>query len=141
MSYWIFVVTSHEEHGITGEDVLRQRTQDRFWGLGERTPNRKNLNGGDSIAFYLGTPVRAFVGTAALAGPSYQLSKQESEELSHGNEFYRSQHGVRLERSISGPNDAQSSRCCQVLDLSRTRRAGVHISKVACEASLSRTFA
>src|SRR5260370_1105815 len=94
-----------------------------------------------SIAFYLGTPVRAFVGTAALAGPSYQLSKQESEELSHGNEFYRSQHGVRLERSISGPNDAQSSRCCQVLDLSRTRRAGVHISKVACEASLSRTFA
>ena len=51
MSYWIFVVTSHEEHGVTGEDVLRQRIQDSFWGLGERTPNRKNLERGDSIVF------------------------------------------------------------------------------------------
>ena len=30
MSYWIFVVTSHEEHRVTGEDVLRQRIQDGF---------------------------------------------------------------------------------------------------------------
>ena len=51
MSYWIFVVTSHEEHRVTGEDVLRQRIQDSFWGLGERTPNRKNLERGDSIVF------------------------------------------------------------------------------------------
>src|SRR5208337_3674222 len=98
MSHWIFVVTSHEEHGITAEDVLRQRTQDKFWGLGERTPNRKSLEGGDSIVFYLGTPIRAFAGTAVLAGPSYQLSPKETEEVSHGNEFYRAQYGVRLER-------------------------------------------
>lgn len=97
MSFWIFVVTSHEDQGITGEEVLRQRMQDRFWGLGEKTPNRKSLKSGDSIVFYVGSPIRAFVAKAVLAGPSYQLMPQESEELSHGKAFYRSQYGVRLE--------------------------------------------
>jgi predicted RNA-binding protein len=97
MSYWIFVVTSHEEYGVTGEDILKQRMQDKFWGLGEKTPNRKSLKAGDSIVFYLGTPIRAFVAKAILSGASYQLSRQESEDVSHGKEFYRAQYGVRLE--------------------------------------------
>lgn len=98
MNHWIFVVTSHEEFGLTGEDVFRQRTQDKFWGLGEKTPNRKNLAAGDSIVFYIGNPIRAFSATAVLAGPSFSLSQEEREELSHGKEFYRAQYGVRLER-------------------------------------------
>jgi len=96
MAYWIFVVTNHQEYSVTGEDVLKQRTQDKFWGLGESTPNRKGLKEGDSIVFYLGNPAKAFVGTAVLVGPSYQLSAEQSEELSHGNEFFRSGYGVRL---------------------------------------------
>jgi EVE domain len=98
VDHWIFVVTNHEEHGLTAGDILRQRVQDSFWGLGEKTPNRKSLAAGDSILFYLGSPRKAFVGTAILSGPSYQLSQEESEEFAHGNAFYRSQYGVRLER-------------------------------------------
>ena len=98
MSYWIFVVTSHEDHGLTGEEVFRRRTEDRFWGLGEKTPSRKSLKGGDSIVFYIAAPIKAFVGKAVLAGPSYQLTPQESEDLSHGEAYYRAQYGVRLER-------------------------------------------
>jgi hypothetical protein len=96
MNYWIFVVTSHEEHGVTGEEILRQRMQDKFWGLGERTPNRKSLQAGDQIVFYLGNPAKAFVASAVLDSPSYQLSSAEAEEVSHGIPFYRAPYGVRL---------------------------------------------
>ena len=44
MNYWVFTVTTQESdgHEIAAEEVLRQRIEDKFWGLGEKTPNRKN---------------------------------------------------------------------------------------------------
>jgi hypothetical protein len=74
VNYWIFIVTDHREHGLTSEDVIRRRLQDRFWGLGEATQNRKALLKGDRVVFYLATPLKCFAATATLASPSFELS-------------------------------------------------------------------
>lgn len=96
MAYWIFVITNHPEHNLTSEEILDQRVRDRFFGLGEKTPNRRSLQAGDSAVFYLGNPIKAFAGTAVLNGPSFQLSPREIDEISHGSPFYRAAFGVRL---------------------------------------------
>jgi predicted RNA-binding protein len=97
MSDWIFCVTAHKEVGISDpEDVLKQRFNDQFWGLGEKTPNRRALKAGDRVVFYLGIPHRTFGASAVLASDSFALSPQQREELSHGIDFYRAPFGVRL---------------------------------------------
>lgn len=96
MSNWIFVTTNHADHGLSGTDIFTQRMADGFWGLGEKTPNRKALRKGDRVVWYVGNPVMAFAGTATLDGPSYPVSVVESEQLSHGNDFYKSEYGVRF---------------------------------------------
>ncbi|MGO9243621.1 MAG: endonuclease NucS domain-containing protein [Verrucomicrobiia bacterium] len=99
MNYWIFTVTSHKLDGetLTGDDILQQRVQDRFWGLGEKTPNRRALQKGDQIVFYVGIPRKAFAATATLASDSFKTSEDEKQTLSHGKRFYRADYGVRLE--------------------------------------------
>ncbi len=98
MGYWIFTVTGHklEDESYLPEDILRQRLQDKFWGLGEKTPNRCSLQEGDFVVFYLGLPHKVFAATATLASDSYQLSEDERDAVSHGTKFYRAQYGVRL---------------------------------------------
>jgi len=98
MNYWIFIVTAHKlaDESYTPEDILRQRTADGFWGLGEKTPSRKALRAGDHVVFYMGLPFKEFVATATLATDSYQLSEAEQNEVSHGTKFYRAPYGVRL---------------------------------------------
>ena len=97
MAYWIFCVTAHKDLGISDpEDVLKQRFSDQFWGLGEKTPNRRALKAGDKVIFYLGTPHRAFGASAVLASDSFSLSPQQQQDLSHGMDFYRAPYGVRL---------------------------------------------
>jgi hypothetical protein len=96
MNNWIFVVTSHRDHQLSGEDIFKQRTQDRFWGLGESTPNRRALAEGDEAVFYIGTPAKNFAGTARLASDSFKLTPEQQEQYSHGRAFYKTEYGVLL---------------------------------------------
>ncbi len=100
MNYWIFIVTQHKIDGdiLTAEKIFEKRMQDRFWGLGEKTPNRRSLQKGDQVVFYMGLPRKVFAATAVLAQASFELSDQERELLSHGLDFFRTQYGVRLDK-------------------------------------------
>jgi predicted RNA-binding protein len=101
MSYWMFTVTTHKSDGETfpAEDIFRQRMSDKFWGLGEKTPNRTSLQKGDKVVFYIGLPTKAFAGCANLASNSWKLSEEERDQVSHGKKFYRPEYGVRLEQT------------------------------------------
>jgi hypothetical protein len=100
VNYWIFTVTTQRSDGrvFSAQEILGQRMKDGFWGLGERTPNRKNVQKGDRVVFYLGNPVKAFGASACLATSSFELSEQEKQEVSHGLNLYRPPYGVRLEQ-------------------------------------------
>ena len=56
MAYWILTVkkwtVGAETH--TGEEIFNLRMKDGFWGLNEKTPNRKNLKENDSVTYYVG---------------------------------------------------------------------------------------
>lgn len=97
--YWIFTVKDHEEAGktLSAEEVFKQRIADQFWGLGERTPNRKNLSKGDKVVFYIAAPVKRFAGTAVLASASFKLNDSQRQQYGHGKECYIVDYGVLLE--------------------------------------------
>lgn len=99
MHYWLFTVTQKKiDSGILDADeVLRQRLADRFWGLGERTPNKRYLKIGDRIVFYVGIPFVSFAASATLASDSFTLSEEQKDKYDHGKPFYRSDYGVILE--------------------------------------------
>lgn len=99
MNYWFFTVTKKNVNGVIleSEDILKQRLTDRFWGLGERTPNRRSLKQGDRIIFYIGLPFMAFAATATLATDSFTLSDEQKDQYGHGMELYRADYGVILE--------------------------------------------
>ena len=72
--------------------------QDHFWGLGEKTPNRKHVRRGDQVVFYCARPEQLFVGTARLASDSFELKAEEQAALSHSSSpFFTSKYGVRLD--------------------------------------------
>jgi len=97
MNHWIFVVTSHREYNLEGRDILETRLKDKFWGLGKGTPNRKSLQAGDKIVFYVGDPEKAFAASAILSCSSFAPSEEERRELSHDKAFYEAEFGVRLD--------------------------------------------
>ena len=70
--------------------------EDGFWGLGERTPNRRALRQNDEIVFYVGNPEKAFKGTASLSSDVFMLTPDQLETFGHGKEFYRPEYGVFL---------------------------------------------
>jgi hypothetical protein len=97
MNHWIFCATAHKDKGISDpHEIIEQRFRDKFWGLGEKTPNRRTLQAGDEIIFYLGVPHCAFAASAKLASDSFEVSPSEQQQLSHGLDFYRARYGVRL---------------------------------------------
>jgi predicted RNA-binding protein len=98
MNYWIFTVTIHRdiEGTYSAEDIFAQRMGDQFWGLGEKTPNRKNLREGDRVVFYIGQPLKVFGGSATLASPSLELSETQQRQYGHGRQFYTTELGVLL---------------------------------------------
>lgn len=106
MNYWMFSVTSHKEDGKTfnPEEILRQRFNDRFWGLGEKTPNRKALQAGDRVVFYLGNPHKAFAASAVLGSAMFTLSPAEQKEFAHDTQFFQTTYGVRLEQTVIWEN-------------------------------------
>lgn len=99
MNFWIFIVTAHKIDGetFTAEEIFNQRMNDRFWGIAEKTPNRKNLNKGDKVVFYIGLPQKVFAGTANLASSCFELSEPQKKEYAHGKKFYTTEYGVFLE--------------------------------------------
>ncbi len=98
MNYWFFTVTNKKADGevIAAEEVLKQRLADAFWGLGERTPNRRYLQKGDQVVFYLGLPVMGFMASATLASDSFPLSEEQKMKYSHGKKIYTTDYGVML---------------------------------------------
>lgn len=98
MSNWIFITTNQktDARSYTAREIYEQRMKDNFWGLGERTPNRGNLESGDRVVFYLGTPECVFAGTAVADSPSYKLSQQERQKLSRGNPIFDAEYGIKL---------------------------------------------
>lgn len=99
MNYWLFIVTQKKIDGrtLTAEDVLKQRLEDRFWGLGERTPNRRHLQDGDKAIFYVGWPFRTFAASVSLATDTFKLSEEQKDKYGHDQEFYRADYGVTLD--------------------------------------------
>ena len=98
MNYWIFIATQHKNASevITAKEIFEQRLADEFWGLGERTPNRRYLQKGDQIVFYLGNPFMAFAASATLAGDPFTLSSEQKSKYSHGKQIYETDYGVAL---------------------------------------------
>jgi predicted RNA-binding protein len=99
MNYWLFTVTQKKVDGETleAEDIFKQRSSDMFWGLGERTPNRRSVRRGDRVVFYVGWPLMIFAATATLASDSFSLSDEQKNVYGHGKTFYRADYGVELE--------------------------------------------
>jgi hypothetical protein len=104
MNYWIFVATDHPEHNITSKQVYEQRMNDKFWGLGERTPNRNSLKRGDKVLFYLGSSEKLFAGSATLESDGFALTPQQRESFSHGHAFFTTDYGVKLTDVLIFPN-------------------------------------
>lgn len=99
MNYWIFTVTEQkdEKTWVPARGIFNLRMEDRFWGLAEKTPNRKNLSKGDKVVYYIGLPEKVFAGIAVLASPCLELSESQSGKYAHGKEFYTQDYGVLLE--------------------------------------------
>jgi predicted RNA-binding protein len=99
MNYWLFTVTQKKtDHGLlSAEDILKQRLADRFWGLGERTPNRRALQKGDRVVFYTGIPSMTFAAVATLASDSFTLNEKQKAQYRHDQAFYSSDYGVFLD--------------------------------------------
>lgn len=99
MSHWFFTTTQKKVDGeaVTAEEILKQRLTDGFWGLGERTPNRRYLQKGDQIVFYLGLPIMAFAASATLASDSFVLADEQKGKYWHGKKIYEAEYGVLLE--------------------------------------------
>jgi hypothetical protein len=100
MKYWIFIVTNQEtEDGpLTAREILTQRLSDKFWGLGEKTPNRRGLQKGDEVVFYAGAPWAAFAASATLNSDSFTLSDEQKKSYDHGKTFYHTNYGVLLDK-------------------------------------------
>lgn len=98
MNYWIFITTHKKIDGesVTAEEILKQRLADGFWGLGERTPNRRYLQKGNQIVFYLGLPAMTFTASATLASDSFALSDEQKGRYWH-SKVYEAEYGVLLE--------------------------------------------
>ena len=102
MNYWIFIanyVKLQDGRWMDPRDITRTRAGDKFWGLGERTPNRKALAKGDKIVWYAGGgDSQVFMGTATLATASYELTPNDQDRVSHGRQdYFRPPYGVDLD--------------------------------------------
>ncbi len=98
MNCWIFTVTQHKVNGevLSADDIFNQRMKDKFWGLGEKTPNRRSLQKGNRVVFYIGLPRKEFAASAVLDSNSFELTEQQKEKYGHGHNFFRSDYGVLL---------------------------------------------
>lgn len=99
MTYWIFTVTQKKVHNVnySPDEILKVRLADQFWGLAEKTPNRKNLEKGDRVLFYVGIPFASMSASATLSSKSFSLNDSQKLAYSHGKDLYTTDYGVLLE--------------------------------------------
>jgi Endonuclease NucS len=128
MKHWIFCATAHRDFGISDPmEILRQRFSDRFWGLGKKTPNRRDLKAGDRVVFYLGLPHKAFAASAVLESDSFDLNPTQQANLSHGMEFYRTEYGVRLVETNTWEQPRRVETVVQELSFIQNDNWGVYL--------------
>lgn len=75
--------------------------QTAFWGLGERTANRRNVRKGDAVVFYIARPESAFGGTARLSSDSFTLTSDQQEQYGHDSDFFTADYGVLLDNIVT----------------------------------------
>ncbi len=101
MNYWIFVATYWELSDgswLDSRDIVRTRAEQRFWGLGEKTPNRKSVSRGDKLVFYAGGgESQVLLGTATLASDPYVPSAERLTQVPLGEPDKNPDYGVDLD--------------------------------------------
>ncbi|HJP96080.1 MAG TPA: PDDEXK nuclease domain-containing protein [Candidatus Saccharimonadales bacterium] len=84
MNYFVFQVSDQSAYGKqkTAREVFDFLVRDHsVWGFGHNTPNRKAIQVGDKVLFYLtGSKNQVLVGAAVLASTPYQDTSGESSE-------------------------------------------------------------
>ena len=84
MNYFVFQVSDQSAYGKqrNAKEIFDFLVRDRsVWGFGNNTPNRKAIQIGDKILFYLtGSKNQVFVGSATLASTPYPDESGESSE-------------------------------------------------------------
>lgn len=94
-SFWIFVVKDHDS--LKAHDIYTIRMKDKFWGIGEKTPNRKRLGMGDRVVFYQAGPEGGFFkGNCNLASSLYAPEAERRVELGHSEPALATIQGVDL---------------------------------------------
>ncbi len=82
MNYYVFQVSDQSKYGKqrTAQEVFDFLVKDRnAWGFGYHTPNRKAIQPGDRVLFYLtGVDNQVFVGAATLKSGAYEDKGGES---------------------------------------------------------------
>jgi len=101
LNYWIFVATYWELSDgswLDSRDIVRTRAEQRFWGLGEKTPNRKSVSRGDKLVFYAGGgESQVLMGTATLASDPYVPSAERITQIPLGEPDKNPDYGVDLD--------------------------------------------
>ena len=99
MNYWLFTVTQKktDKGMLSAETIFERRLADNFWGIGERTPNRRYLQPGDRIVFYVGIPTVTFAATATISTECFSLTQEQKDQYCHGESTYDTDLGVFLE--------------------------------------------
>ncbi len=83
MQYYVFQVSDQSAYGKQREalEVFNFLVKDRnAWGFGKRSPNRKAIQEGDKVLFYLTGSNQVFVGAATLASGAYENTPKESKD-------------------------------------------------------------
>jgi predicted RNA-binding protein len=78
MEYYIFNVMDQKigDKEISGYDIFLKRMEQKRWGLGERTANRKRVKPGDRVIFYRGgEDGKAFIGSAEIISDASELEE------------------------------------------------------------------
>lgn len=82
MAYFVFQVADQSAYGKqrSAEEVFNFLVKERsVWGFGPYTPNRKAIQAGDKVLFYLtGAENQVFVGSATLKSGAYEDTSGES---------------------------------------------------------------
>ena len=101
MNYWIFVANYWklpDGSWLDSRDIVRTRTEQRFWGLGEKTPNRKSVSRGDKLVFYAGGgESQVLMGTATLTSDPYVPSAERLTQVPLGEPDKNPDYGVDLD--------------------------------------------
>lgn len=86
MNYWIFVIKDGwiDKHSRkwAAEEIIETLRKDSVWGIGDKTPNRKKLAGGDRVVIYqAGKNSQRFIGSGILSSSSQPYKQNSSFSL------------------------------------------------------------